>query len=117
MLATDRVFIPPAGFSAGSDHPTPLPSKGWRWVLLLLCVGPLFAQQPRTGIRQFPELAAGANAARSANRLDHAAALYQQALALRPDWAQGWWYLGTIDYDENAYAQAAHAFQRLITLQ
>ena len=117
MLATSFASILSAGSSSGPKRPTPPLPRAWRWALLLLCVGSLAAQQAPVRFHRFPELAAEADAARAANRLDRAARLYQQALVLRPEWAQGWWYLGTVEYDQNAYAQAAHAFQRLITLR
>lgn len=69
--------------------------------------------QPRT---ESATLSAQADAARQANQLDRATRLYQQALALRPDWVDGWWSLGTIEYDQNKYADAAHAFARVMAL-
>jgi len=51
------------------------------------------------------------------NRLDDAAALYRKALALRPHWAEGWWSLGTLQYDQNHFSEAARAFRKLIVLQ
>jgi tetratricopeptide (TPR) repeat protein len=67
--------------------------------------------------QDFARLSAKANAARDADRLDEAATLYKQALALHPTWAEGWWSLGTIQYDTNNYAAAAKSFQKLATLQ
>jgi tetratricopeptide (TPR) repeat protein len=61
----------------------------------------------------FSSLSAQANAAREANHLDEAVVLYKKALALRPKWAEGWFALGTIEYDRNHYAQAARAFRKL----
>jgi hypothetical protein len=40
--------------------------------------------------QDFATLSAKANAARDANRLDQAGALYKQVLALRPSWTKGW---------------------------
>ena len=65
----------------------------------------------------FNQLAEKAKRASEENRLDEAAGLYTRALALRPRWAEGWWSLGTIEYDQNLYAQAASAFVRLVALQ
>lgn len=62
----------------------------------------------------FPQLSAQADAASQANHLDEAAALYKQALAIRPSWAEGWWSLGTILYDQNSFPAAAEAFRHLI---
>jgi len=64
----------------------------------------------------FTALATRADAARDSDRLDEAVTLYKKALALRPSWAEGWWSLATIQYDRNAYADAAHAFQRVTAL-
>ncbi len=62
----------------------------------------------------FAALAAKADAARDAEHLDEAVTLYRRALALRPSWKDGWWSLGTIYYDQDAYAKAAHAFEGLL---
>jgi tetratricopeptide (TPR) repeat protein len=67
--------------------------------------------------QNFATLSAKANAARDADRLDEAATLYKQALALHPTWAEGWWSLGTIQYDTNNYAAAATSFEKLTALQ
>jgi tetratricopeptide (TPR) repeat protein len=64
----------------------------------------------------FASLAARAAAARDANRLDEASTLYLQALALQPQWKDGWWSLGTIYYDRDQYSQAIPAFQHLLTI-
>jgi tetratricopeptide (TPR) repeat protein len=83
-------------------------------LIALLITNGLWAQAKP---RDFTSLSARANAARDANRLDEAATLYKQALADRPNWAEGWWSLGTIQYDTNNYAPAAKSFQRLVALQ
>jgi tetratricopeptide (TPR) repeat protein len=65
----------------------------------------------------FDKLAASADAAREAGRLDEAAALYAKALALRPDWKEGLWYQGTIFYDLDRHEEARNAFRRLIAIE
>ncbi len=76
---------------------------------------PLYAQgKART--TEFESLSAKADAARSSDRLDEAVVLYRKALTLKPDWGEGWWSLGTIQYDRNNYAEAAHAFKKLTVL-
>jgi tetratricopeptide (TPR) repeat protein len=72
------------------------------------------ASQSRAGA--FPSLAAKAAAARDADKLDEAVSLFRKALALRPSWAEGWWSLGTIEYDRNEYASAAHDLERVLPL-
>lgn len=58
-----------------------------------------------------------ADAARKAGELDKAVRLYHRALALRPQWTDGWWSLGTIEYDQNKYADAARAFAKVKALK
>ena len=65
----------------------------------------------------FPELARQAAAAREANRPQEAATLYRRALRQKPDWTEGWWYLGTILYDRNSYAEAADALSHFVKLE
>ncbi|MBZ5655082.1 MAG: tetratricopeptide repeat protein [Acidobacteriia bacterium] len=84
--------------------------------LSLLSSPALRAQTTPNSHSGFAALAAKADAARDAERLDEALALYRKALALRPAWAEGWWSLGTIQYDRNAYAEAARAFEKVTVL-
>jgi tetratricopeptide (TPR) repeat protein len=65
----------------------------------------------RAGVRP---LAKGAEEARSANRLDEAARLYEQALQARPSWTEGRWYLGTILYGLERFDEAREAFRRVV---
>ncbi len=64
----------------------------------------------------FDSLAKRAAEAKDADRLDEAVALYKKALALRPKWTEGWWSLGTIEYDRNNYQSAAAAFRQVLPL-
>ncbi len=65
---------------------------------------------------EFARLSSEAEAAREAGQLEQAVGLYKSALALNPAWTAGWWSLGTILYDENAYGRAADSFRRVTTL-
>ena len=65
---------------------------------------------------EFKKLAARATEARGQNRLQEAADLYAKALRLNPRWAEGWWYLGTLDYDANNYGDGVKAFRNLVEL-
>lgn len=38
----------------------------------------------------------------------------QRALAMQPDWKEGWWNLGTLQYEANRYPEAAQAFQKVV---
>ena len=71
--------------------------------------------QPQKAV-SFEDLAEKAKSASEQNRLDEAALLYRKALALKPTWQDGWWSLGTLEYDRDQYAKAAQAFAKLIAL-
>src|SRR5262249_41641268 len=90
---------------------------------------PAQAQQPRAkpaaqpngaqAKRQanFDQLKARADEAREAGRLEDAIELYRKAVAAKPNWVDGWWYLATLLYDRDQYAEAIPAFKRVTELQ
>ncbi len=65
----------------------------------------------------FEELAARATDAREANNLTGAMDLYRQALELKPSWAEGWWFLGTLSYDSDLYESGRQAFAEFVKLE
>jgi len=65
----------------------------------------------------FAQLAEKAQKASEQNRLDEAARLYAKALAIKPKWAEGWWALATLEYDQDHYPKAAAAFEKLVASQ
>jgi tetratricopeptide (TPR) repeat protein len=69
------------------------------------------------GSQNFDTIAAAASAAREADKIDEAIGLYRQAVSLRPAWAEGWWFLGTLYYDHDKYAEAAPAFKQTAEIQ
>ena len=77
------------------------------------------AATPResAGPQNFDTIAAAASAARESDKIDEAIGLYRQAVALRPSWAEGWWFLGTLYYDRDNYSQAAQAFKQAAQIQ
>jgi predicted Zn-dependent protease len=75
------------------------------------------AAKSDAGSPEFKKLAARANQAREQNRLQEAAELYENALKLNPRWQEGWWYLGTLDYDANNYGDGVKAFRNLVELE
>jgi tetratricopeptide (TPR) repeat protein len=80
----------------------------------LASVHTAFGQSPPGS--HFESLADQAKAAKNGGHLDEAIALYSEALKLRPQWADGWWSLGTLNYDRNEYGAAAQAFRRVAAL-
>src|SRR5271165_1230018 len=73
-------------------------------------------QAPSVPADDWGSLSRSANAAREAGRPTEAIPLYRRALALRPDWAEGWWYLGTLLYDGDQFRDAVLAFQKVAEL-
>lgn len=84
--------------------------------LLSLASAQAWAQQRHTAAPGFAQVAAQAEEARSAGRLEDAIKLYRKATALQPRWAEGWWYLGTLLYDREAFADAAAALSKATAL-
>lgn len=85
-------------------------------VLLALSAPPSWAQRRPTPAGDFDQVAALAEQARSANRIEEAIELYRKGLSLRPRWAEGWWYIGAILYERDAFADAAVALSKATAL-
>jgi tetratricopeptide (TPR) repeat protein len=73
--------------------------------------------QTRATPESFERLAAKAGAAREGERTAEAIRLYSRATALRPRWAEGWWYLGTLFFDNGRFAEARDAFARFVSVE
>jgi len=65
----------------------------------------------------FDDLASRAQAAMEADRVPEAIRLYARATALRPDWAEGWWHLGTLLFDSRHYTEAENAFAHFVSVE
>ena len=65
----------------------------------------------------FEELAAKAASAREGNNIPQAIELYRQAVELKADWAEGWWFLGTLAYDGDQYEIGRQAFSEFVKYQ
>jgi Flp pilus assembly protein TadD len=85
-------------------------------ICLLLAAGVLRSATPSESAR-VKQLAKQAATARDEGRMDEALALYRRGVALQPDWAEGWWNLGTLHYDRSAFLPARNAFSRLVKLE
>ena len=75
---------------------------------------------PQTKARaeaEFERFVKLADEARLAERLDDAISLYGEALKIKPKWPDGWWYIGAIFYQKDAYTQGRDAFQNLVALE
>jgi tetratricopeptide (TPR) repeat protein len=65
----------------------------------------------------FEALRAAATEAREKDQVDRALELYRKAVAARPDWAEGWWFLGVLNYDRQQYAPAVGAFEQFVRVE
>ena len=83
--------------------------------ILLACLQPAVIAQDAAP--RFEDLSAQAAAARDQQNLPLAIELYGKAAQLKPDWAEGWFYLGLLQYQANQYPQAIDAFNHLLQLQ
>jgi len=81
--------------------------------LAVLCLATGRSEFAQSG---FDSLARSATAAREAGNIPQALRDYQAAVTVHPDWQEGWWYLGTLQYDVDRYAEAIPAFRKLLVL-
>lgn len=87
------------------------------FLMLVLPPAWLLNAQALQAAPQFDEVSARAAAARDLGNLPLAIELYGQAESLKPDWAEGWFYLGLLQYSSDAYPPAIEAFNHLLLLQ
>lgn len=89
-----------------------------RGASLLLCVLMLAASAVRAQSSpqaKFEDLAHRAQAALD-SRPEESAKLYKEALTIRPEWAEGWLYLGGALYQLNRFAEATDALRKGLEL-
>ncbi len=81
---------------------------------LLIAPAALAQSAPQSG--DFQSIVQFANDARESGNADEAIRDYTRALVLRPDWAEGWWDLGTTQYAASQYSGAIASLTRLVVL-
>jgi len=72
-----------------------------------------FGQAPA---ESFESIGARAAEARDQHDVSRAIQLYTQAVALNPQWPDGWWFLGTLQYGANQYPASRDALTQFINL-
>ena len=73
------------------------------WLAVFLLPMSAAAQANPAG---FDDLVLKADAAREQNDAARAMELYRQAVALKPEWPDGWWFLGLLQYGTDSYSEA-----------
>ena len=86
------------------------------FLIALLLFAPPAPKAHRPAGPAFEQVSRKAGVARAANDLEAAVALYQHAVKLNPEWAEGWYYIATIQYDRDHFADARDAFRKLLPL-
>jgi tetratricopeptide (TPR) repeat protein len=77
---------------------------------------PKTSPPPRAPARpSFATLSTNAESAREKGLLAEAAELYRQALAIKPDWPEGRWSLGTTLYELDRFEEARDQFRRVLS--
>lgn len=77
---------------------------------------PQRSDSARNSSKSFEDISRRADKARDDGSLEDAIKLYHRALVLNPKWVEGWWSLGTLYYDNDRYAEAELAFQKVVAL-
>lgn len=52
-----------------------------------------------------------------ADRIPEAIRLYSRATQLRSNWSEGWWHLGTLQFDAGHFLEARRAFAQFVTVE
>jgi len=88
---------------------------------LAACACPVSAiasQEPSAASRQsFDQLLQAAEKARDENRSDEAIQLFRRALSEQPESEQGLWFLGTLLYEKEQYAEGRDVLRQFATLR
>lgn len=88
---------------------------GWRALGVLALFTALCVRAQTPSAEQFDSLSRRAQAALDSHP-DEAIQLYRQALAIRPDWPEGWLYAGGALYQLHRYAEATDALRKGLDL-
>ncbi|MGH9497162.1 MAG: tetratricopeptide repeat protein [Candidatus Sulfotelmatobacter sp.] len=83
--------------------------------LVVLILSALVALAQETSA-SFSDIVANATAARDVNDIPRAVELYRQALKVNPQWADGWWFMGSLEYGAGEYPIAIDALSHYIDL-
>lgn len=107
LVATKIRYYSPMAFPAARPY--------FWWILAAALLAPCRGLPQTAPPEPFDDIARRAESLLDSKPRE-AMALYKQALALRPQWAEGWFYLGGASYRLEQYAEARGAFQRSIEL-
>src|SRR6266498_2144983 len=84
--------------------------------LATLCVGVALPSVGSQVSGNFEDLSAQATSARQNGDVRDAIELYSRAVNLNPSWAEGWWFLGSMEYSAESYPAAQDALSHYLRL-
>jgi tetratricopeptide (TPR) repeat protein len=70
----------------------------------------------QTSPQSFEDLSRSAQQAYDAQHDDDALRLFSEAVKLKPDWTEGWWAIGMIDYQHDRYPECRDALTSMVAL-
>lgn len=85
-----------------------------RRLILVLTISTCLSASAATAPDRFETIAKQADTARSQERTPEAIRLYREGTQLRSSWSEGWWFLGSLLYDQDRFSEAGIAFKHLI---
>ncbi|MFL6306333.1 MAG: tetratricopeptide repeat protein, partial [Candidatus Sulfotelmatobacter sp.] len=105
--------------AADESQPRALPDQFTlilRAAYFVLLLATSFCPSAWSQTGDFASLASSADAARQQGDIPMAIELYRKATEENPNWPDGWWFLGILQYDGNQYAGAKEALSRYLQL-
>jgi tetratricopeptide (TPR) repeat protein len=82
-------------------------------LVLLFVSSPSWAVTPQ---KSFEEVSKRADSARTSDQISEAVGLYREAVKLRPAWIDGWWWLGSLLYEQDRFDEAVPAFKKFVAI-
>lgn len=87
-------------------------------ILLLASIANASISTPLQGQSDsFAQIAQSAESAMQAGHTSQATRLFQRAVAIRPNWPEGWWFIGTMSFDAGKLSVAKDAFQHFVSVE
>jgi tetratricopeptide (TPR) repeat protein len=85
-------------------------------IFLFFQLTPASPSTTRQTSGNFETIAKKADQARETDHLNDALTLYQEGVRLRPSWANGWWWLGSILYEQDRFTEAQIPLKHFISV-